>query len=54
MDHLEKLEEFLVMKKKKMLYLQRKRVQTEKTQKITKEIQFKKANGIPDSELGYL
>ena len=54
MDHLEKLEEFLAVKKKKMKILQKKRLHAEKQAKINKEIQYKRAQGIPESDLGYL
>jgi hypothetical protein len=54
MDHLEKLESFLSIKKKKMKTLQRKRLHAERQNRINKEIQFKRAQGIPESELGYL
>lgn len=43
MDHLEKLEEFLAVKKKKMKTLQKKRLHAEKQQKVNKEIQYKRA-----------
>ena len=54
MDHLEKLEEFLAIKKKKMKILQKKRLHAEKLQKLKSEIQTKRKEGYKDSELGYL
>ena len=54
MDQLEKLETFLKTKKKKMKTLQKKRMHSEKQQKIHKELAYKRSMGIPDIELGHL